>query len=124
MREFRVLLTDSGNRIKWDPSSEVGSYTNTKTERRCENMKYVKFWEVSLEDQDEMIEKWGKYLETSKKAPERFPRYIFPPHGIGQALNGISIMEADNEEQLINYLIELSPPLKAKFEPLLDSTKY
>ena len=33
-------------------------------------------------------------------------------------------MEADNEEQLINYLLELSPPLIAKFVPLIDSTKY
>jgi len=87
-------------------------------------MKYVKFWEVAIEDRDEMIEKWGKYLEKSKKTPEKYPTYIFPPHGVGQQLKGVSIMEADNEEQLINYLLELSPPLKAKFEPLIDSTKY
>jgi len=87
-------------------------------------MKIVKYWEVKLEDQDEAIDKWGKYLEKSAKTPEKYPTYIFPPHGVGQALKGISIMEADNEEQLINYLIELSPPLRCKFEPLIDSTKY
>jgi hypothetical protein len=87
-------------------------------------VKYVKFWEVALEDQDEAIEKWGAYLEKSKKKPEKYPRYIVPPHGVGEALKGISILEADNEEQLINYLIELSPPLKAKFVPLIDATKY
>ena len=87
-------------------------------------MKYVKFWEVAIEDQDEAIAKWGAYLETSKKAPEKYPTYIFPPHGVGEVLKGISIMEADNEEQLINYVIELSPPLKIKFVPLLDATKY
>ena len=87
-------------------------------------MKYVKFWEVTTEDRDEMIEKWGEYLEKSKKTPDKYPKYIFPPHGVGQLLKGVSIMEADNEEQLINYLIELSPPLKIKFEPLIDSAKY
>lgn len=87
-------------------------------------MKYVKFWEVALADQDEAIEKWGKYLEKSKKTPEKYPRYVVPPHGVGEALKGISILEVDNEEQLINYLIELAPPLKAKFVPLIDSTKY
>ena len=87
-------------------------------------MKYVKFWEVPIEDQDEVIEKWGKYLEESKKNPEKYPTYIFPPHGVGKMMNGISIMEVDNEEQLINYMIALSPPLKAKFVPLIDSTKY
>jgi hypothetical protein len=87
-------------------------------------VKYVKFWEVAIEDRDESIEKWGAYMETSKKTPEKYPRYIFPPHGVGEALKGISIMEADNEEQLINYILELSPPLKIKFVPLLDATKY
>ena len=87
-------------------------------------MKYVKFWEVAIEDPDELIKKWGAYLEKAKKTPEKYPTYIVPPHGIGNAMKGISIMEADNEEQLINYLIELSPPLKIKFEPLIDSTKY
>jgi hypothetical protein len=89
-----------------------------------EKLKYVKFWEVALEDQDEAIEKWGKYLEKSKKTPEKYPRYVVPPHGVGEALKGISILEADNEEKLINYLIELAPPLKCKFVPLIDATKY
>jgi len=87
-------------------------------------MKYVKFWEVALEDQDEMFKKWGEYLEKSAKTPEKYPTYIFPPHGVGNPLKGISIMEADSEEQLINYLLELAPPLKAKFVALIDSTKY
>jgi hypothetical protein len=87
-------------------------------------VKYVKFWEVAIGDRDESIAKWGQYLETSKKTPEKYPRYIVPPHGVGEALKGISIMEADNEDQLINYILELSPPLKIKFVPLLDATKY
>ena len=87
-------------------------------------MKYVKFWEFAIEDRDELIEKWGKYLEKSKKTPEKYPTYIFPPHGVGQLRKGVSIMEADNEEQLINYFLELSPPLKIKFEPLIDSAKF
>ncbi len=33
-------------------------------------------------------------------------------------------MEADNEEKLINYLLELSPSLNIKFEPLFDSAKF
>ena len=86
-------------------------------------MKYAKFWEVPEEDMDEVIEKWGKYLEESKKAPEKYPKYIFQPHGFGTITKGISIMEADNEEQLINYILALSPPLKIKFIPLIDSSK-
>jgi hypothetical protein len=86
-------------------------------------MKFVKIWEVSPEDMDEAVEKWGKYLEENKKTPEKYPTYVFPPHGIGKISKGISIMEADSEEKLINYILALSPPFKVKFEPLLDSEK-
>ena len=86
-------------------------------------MKFVKLWEVPEEDMDEAIKKWEKYLEESKKTPEKYPIYVFPPHGQGTILKGISIMEADSEEQLINYILALSPSFKIKFEPLLDSNK-
>jgi len=57
----------------------VGSYTNTKTERRGENVKIIKYLEFDLEDQDEMFEKWAKYLEKSAKNPEKYPKYISGP---------------------------------------------
>ena len=84
-------------------------------------MKVVKYYEYAVEDQDEMTEKWEKYLEKSAKTPEKYPTYIFGPSAFAQAgesMKGISILEVDNEEQMINYLKELSPPLKAKFELL------
>jgi hypothetical protein len=39
-------------------------------------------------------------------------------------MKGISIMEIDNDEQLINYILELSPPLKADFKLLFDTAVY
>ena len=86
-------------------------------------MKFVKLWEVDPMNLDEAIDKWGKYLEESKKTPDKYPTYVFPPHGQGKISKGISVMEADSDEQLINYILALSPPFKIKFEPLLDSTK-
>ena len=53
--------------------------------------------------------------------------YIFGPYGIaqiGDTMKGISIMEIDNDKQLINYMLDLSPPLKAKFTLLLDTSVY
>jgi hypothetical protein len=90
-------------------------------------MKIVKYYEFALEDQDTLFAKWGKYLEKSAKTPEKYPRYIFGPAGhtkFGDCIKGISIMEIDNEEQLINYMLELGPELKAKFELLFDGNKY
>ena len=90
-------------------------------------MKVVKHYEFAIADQDEMLEKWGKYLEKSAKTPEKYPKYIFGPSAVaqsGECMKGISIMEIDNDEQLINYILELSPPLKAKFELLYDAGTY
>ena len=90
-------------------------------------MKVVKHYEFAIEDQDEMLEKWGKYLEKSAKTPEKFPKYIVGPYGLaqtGDSIKGISIMEIDNDEQLVNYILELSPPLKAQFKLLYDTAVY
>ena len=70
---------------------------------------------------------WGKYLENAAKTPEKYPKYIVGPYGYaqcGDSVKGVSIMEIDSDEQLINYMLELSPPLKAKFTMLFDTAIY
>lgn len=86
-------------------------------------MKFIKYWEVSEESLDEGLVRWNKYLEKSAKTPERYPTYIFPPH-FEKTMKGISIMEAETEEQLLNYVAELWPPIKIKFVPLLASSEF
>ena len=90
-------------------------------------MKIVKYYEIDLKDRDEMFEKWGKYLEDSKADPEKYPKYIVGPYIIaktGDTMQGISIMEIENDEQLVNYILALSPPLRAEFTLLYDSNVY
>ena len=90
-------------------------------------MKVIKHYEFAKADEDEMLEKWGKYLEKSAQTPEKYPKYIIGPYGIAQTgdfIKGVSIMEIDNDEQLINYMLELAPPLKAKFTLLWDTAIY
>jgi hypothetical protein len=90
-------------------------------------MKVAKHYEFAIEDEDEMLEKWGKYLEKAQKTPEKYPKYIVGPYAYAQSgdvMKGISIMEIDNDEQLVNYILELSPPLKAKFKLLYDTAVY
>ncbi|MEM4975728.1 MAG: hypothetical protein QXT64_00210 [Desulfurococcaceae archaeon] len=88
-----------------------------------ENVKFVKFWEICPEDMDKGIPKFLKLLEEMKKNPGKYPRYILPPYGIGELFKGISILEADNEEQLISYILAVTPEFKIKFVPLIDSSK-
>jgi hypothetical protein len=104
---------------------ELYKYQERKGDTK--NMKVVKHYEFAIEDQDEMLEKWGKYLEKSAKTPEKYPKYIVGPYALaqtGDSMKGISIMEIDNDEQLINYILELSPPLKADFKLLFDTAVY
>ena len=90
-------------------------------------MKVVKHYEYAKCDEAKMLDLWGKYLEKAKKTPEKYPKYIFGPYGtaqIGDSVKGISIMEIDTDEQIVNYMLDLSPPLKAKFTLLFDTNVY
>ena len=90
-------------------------------------MKVVKHFEYAKADEPKMLDLWGKYLEKAAKTPEKYPKYIVGPYALAQAgdsMKGISIMEIDNDEQLINYILELSPPLKANFKLLFDTAVY
>ena len=86
-------------------------------------MKVVKHFEYAKADEPKMLELWGKYLEKAAKTPEKYPKYIVGPYGYaesGDSIKGVSIMEIDTDEQLINYMLDLSPPLIAKFTLLFD----
>ena len=90
-------------------------------------MRVVKHYEYAKEDEAEMLTLWNKYLEKVEKNPDKYPRYIFGPAGFaqcGESVKGVSIMEIDNDEQLVNYMLDLSPPLKAKFTLLFDTSVY
>ena len=90
-------------------------------------MKVVKNYEFDISDQDEMLQKWGKYLEDAEKNPEKYPKYIVGPYIIAQTsevMQGVSIMEIENDEQIVNYILALSPPLRAEFTLLYDSNVY
>ena len=90
-------------------------------------MKVVKHYEYDKADEGRMLEIWGKYLEKAAKNPEKYPTYIVGPYGYaqsGETVKGVSIMEIDTDEQLINYMLDLSPPLKAKFTMLFDTALY
>ena len=90
-------------------------------------MKVVKHYEYAKADEAKMLELWGKYLEKSAKNPEKYPKYLIGPFGYaesGDSIKGISIMEIETDEQIVNYMLDLSPPLKAKFTLLFDTSLY
>ena len=74
-------------------------------------------------DMDKAIVKWKKYLKERERTPEKFPRYVFLPHGAGEFSKGISVLEHDNDEQLRNHITFLWPEIKIKCEPAIDLSK-
>ena len=98
-----------------------------KNHQKGDILKVIKHYEFPMADHDEMLEKWGAYIEKAKKNPEKYPKYIAGPLIIaqtGDVMKGVSIMEIDNDDQLVNYILDLSPPLVAKFELLYDTNNY
>jgi hypothetical protein len=91
-------------------------------------VKFIAFWEYSVEDTDKVISRMQKWGEVLKKAPEKHVKYIFPPHNLSTVnekgnLNGISIFEADDEEKLVDHILNHLPEMKIRIVPLFDATK-
>jgi hypothetical protein len=65
-------------------------------------------------------------MEDLKKNPEKYPKMVFPPHLIsteGGKANGVTIIETDDEEKLIDFLLNVWPEQNCKIVPLLDTAK-
>jgi hypothetical protein len=91
-------------------------------------VKFIVFWEFSLEDQAKVISRMQKWIEVLKKEPEKHVKYIFPPHYLSTVnekgnLNGIAIFEADDEEKLMGHMLNHLPEMKVRIVPLLDAQK-
>jgi hypothetical protein len=91
-------------------------------------VKFIVFWEYSLEDQAKVISRMQKWIEVLKKEPEKHVKYIFPPHNLSTVnekgnLNGIAIFEADDEEKLMDHMLNHLPEMKVRIVPLLDAQK-
>jgi len=91
-------------------------------------VKFIAFWEYSLEDIDKVTSKMQKWVQVLKKEPEKHVKYIFPPHILSTVnekgnANGISIFEADDEEKLMDHILNHTPEMKVRIVPLLDAAK-
>ena len=84
-------------------------------------MNYIAFWEYCPEDFDKVIEKY-KQVER-EKGTEKFPKRLFPPHGMGGEHKGFSLFENVTPEQLMNMVLHYAPEMKLKFVPILETAK-
>jgi len=85
-------------------------------------MKYVGFWEFCPEDIDKIAAKTLKFKEEREKNPERFTKVLFPAHSMGQC-NGLTIVEASDQMQLMNTTMFWFPEMKLKYIPIYDTSQ-
>jgi len=85
-------------------------------------MKYISFMEYCLEDVDKILEKEKPYVEETRKFPEKYPKELFPAHGMSGEAKDFEVIEA-TPEQLINEVIFWMPEIRFKFVPIFESSK-
>ena len=86
-------------------------------------MNYIGFWEFRPEDFDKVIKKTKYVWVDREKGSVRFPKVLFPPHGMGGEWKGFTIYEDATPEQLLNITLCYAPEEKVKFVPIFDSAK-
>lgn len=65
-------------------------------------------------------------MEAIKKNPEKYYKTVFPPHLMsteGGKMNGVAVLETDDEEKIIDSLMSDWPEASAKIVPLFDAAK-
>ena len=86
-------------------------------------MNYIAFWEYCPEDFDKVIEKYKQVMAEREKGTEKFPKILFPPHGMGGEHKGFTLYENPTPEQLTNVVLHYMPEMKFKFVPIFESDK-
>ena len=83
-------------------------------------MKFVVFWEYNSEDLKTVIEKFLKLEKLNKKNPQKYPTNVSGPFLFTGEFKGITVCEAENDEQIVNFHKYCQPEVKLSFFPVND----
>ena len=61
-------------------------------------------------------------MKIREKMPEKFPKILFPAHGLGGEFKGFTI-EDGTPEQITNLVFHYMPEMKVKVVPIFESKK-
>lgn len=86
-------------------------------------MDYIGFWEFRFEDFDKVIKKTKYVWAEREKGSEKFPKVLFPPHGMGGELKGFTVYENATPEQILNLTLYMAPEEAFEFVPIFDAAK-
>ena len=86
-------------------------------------MKYIAFWEYCPEDMDKVIEKNRKVIAERQQFPDKYPKLVFGPYGMGGEPKGFTGLETDDPEKLTKWVLAYFPEMKIKYVPLFETSK-
>ena len=90
-------------------------------------MKVLLVGDFNYEDVERMRELFMKRLDEREKNPNEWPKVLYGGHFLGAELSKktrdlrvISILEAENEEQLSKQVFSMLPERDFQFIPMMD----
>ena len=87
-------------------------------------MKYIAFWEFCPEDIDKVIERYKQVIAERQKFPDKYPKVIFGPFGMGGESKGFVGLETDDPEQMAKWVLAYWPVERINFVPILEVSKW
>jgi hypothetical protein len=85
-------------------------------------VKYLVSWEFHPEDMEKVFNKFGEYMKDHEKNPGKYQEYLYPSHGFAGQSKGFSLVEA-TPEQINNVIIDWTPLMKLKYNPIVEASK-
>jgi len=85
-------------------------------------LKFIAFWEFCPEEIDKVIEKNRQVVAEREKHPDKYPKVIFGPFGMGEN-KGFTCLETEEQEKLSLWQLAYWPHMMIKFVPIYESTK-
>ena len=94
-------------------------------------MKLLLVGDFNYKDLERAMELFKKRLDEREKDPDKWPKVLYGGHFLGAELSKktrdlrvISILEAENEEQLSNQVFSMLPERDFQFIPIIDIYKF
>ena len=83
-------------------------------------MKFIVFWEYNADEIVVIIKKFQKLENERKKSPKKYPEIISGPFMFNGEAKGITVCNAESDEQIVNLHLYHQPELRLSFVPIMN----
>jgi len=83
-------------------------------------MRFLVFWQYETEDLEKVIKKFKQLTKDREKNPKKYPKVISGPFLFNGESKGITVCDAEDDEQVLNLHLYHQPLLTLSFVPIVD----